>query len=466
MASKKVHRENPQDAFDDLDLDQNALPKDPRIDEIVNKQLYELGAHLTKPENRDRVPGAAVVIRKNKKVIHLNCYGYANLETGAKITPETVFDLGSLSKEFTALVILAMVDEEEIDKKDPISKFFSEFPSYADSVTVEDLLHHTSALPEYVKIYEKSKQVAKDWYDVAMEKSDGWYPQMAKKKAREITNKDVIQWFASQALRPGKPNTKLEYSNSGYVLLAELVERVNQIPFSEYLKTRFFDWMKMDNTYLFDENCNFAEDAPQIVNHARCYNGVKGTGFIPVGYTPLNFIYGDGNVHSTIVDLAKWDWHLDRLDYFGLVKKENFWRPAQVEKSSKRARESYRELLWEPAKIKNNKQVHYGAGWHLLRNKYEDDVEENGKPVTKTFESRTEYHRGVWLGWRGYFARGVRWVIPEDGKNIDPKTWESLGIIVLGNCSQVNTCLIAQQISQLYWGKWKKDNIMNNFNCE
>src|SRR6266567_3563749 len=130
MTSKKVHREKPEDAFDDLNLDRNALPKDPRIDEIVNEHMHELGSHLTNPEDRDRVPGVAVAVRTDKKLVHLNCHGYANLETGAKITPDTVFDLGSLSKEFTAFGILGMVDNEEIDKKDCISKFFSEFPRY------------------------------------------------------------------------------------------------------------------------------------------------------------------------------------------------------------------------------------------------------------------------------------------------------------------------------------------------
>jgi hypothetical protein len=169
--------------------------------------------------------------------------------------------------------------------------------------------------------------------------------------------------------------------------------------------------------------------------------------FVPVGYTPLNFITGDGNVHSTIKDLAKWEKFLHSLDY-------NL--PA-------------RDLLWSPVLIKNRKRVNYGAGWNLLREKYEDQVKVNGKQVTRKYEMRAEYHRGEWLGWRSYIARASRWAVPEAGKRVDPKTRESLGIIVLSNADfgdkQFTTCRIAQEISKVFLGAWKKDNIMNNFNC-
>ena len=111
--------------------------------------------------------------------------------------------------------------------------------------------------------------------------------------------------------------------------------------------------------------------------------------------------------------------------------------------------------------LKSRKKVKYGWGWNLLSEKYEVNV----KGVPRKYESRAEYHRGAWLGWRSYIARGSRWRVPPPGKRIDPQTVESLGIIVLSNHSQSNTCSIAQEISRVYWGPLKKDNIMNNFNC-
>lgn len=445
MASRKVDREKPENALDDLfNLDRNALPNDPRIDKIVNRYMYGLGAHLTNPEDRHRVPGAAVAVRKGGKVVHLNCYGYANLETGAKITPDTIFDLGSLSKQFTAVAVLDLVNRNKLNINDHLSKFFKGFPRYADDITVEDLIHHTSALPEYVELYVASRRAEKDWYQVALATPDEWYPRMPTGK-KEITNKDVLKWIATQTLLPRPPDTEFKYSNSGYVVLAELVKRVTRKRFASLLKEKLFIPFGMKDTYVFDEVSDFSEDAPEVVNHARCYNRVSGQGFVPVGYTPMNFITGDGNVHSSIVDLAIWENLLNQFDDL-LVRADSV---------------GVRETLWRPVKLKSRKRVDYGWGWNLLNDKYEVKV----KGVTRKYESRAEYHRGRWLAWRSYIARGSRWVVPEPGKNIDPKTFESLGIIVLSNNNQFSACRIAQDISRVYWGPLKKDNIMNNFNC-
>ncbi len=452
MASRKVRREKSYDLFDYFHVNQNAWPHEPQIDKIVND--------LINPEDRDRVPGVAVAVRKNQQVVHLNCYGYANLETGAKITPDTIFDLGSLSKQFTAIAILDLLSKKKLDMNDHLSKFFKGLPRYADTITVEDLLHHTSALPAYTDIYVASRLAAEDWYDQALAKPDHWYPRMPNRRRRELTNKDVLGWIATQKLLPRPPDTEYEYSNSGYVVLAELVARRTRKRFAEYLKQVLFSDLVMNDTYVFDEVSRFSRGAREIVNHAKCYNRVSGR-FVPVGYTPLNFINGDGNVHSTIRDLLRWELSLHVHDVMGLCF------PTEAKKYGQG--HSIRELLWTPEVVKNRKQVNYGAGWNLLRDRYEKEVKVKGRRVTRKYESRAEFHRGEWLGWRTYFARGSRWPVPNAGKSVDPNALESLGIIVLSNANfgdkHFTTCRIAQDISRFYWGKWKKDNIMNNFNC-
>jgi len=447
MGSSKVHKEKTEDGLDELFiLDRNAPPNDPRIDQIVNQHMSELAAHLRKRKDRDRLPGVAVAVRNGHHVVHLNGYGYANLETGAKITLDTIFDLGSLSKQFTALAVLDLVNRQKLDINDPLSKFFTGFPRYADDVTVEDLIHHTSSLPDYGEIYVQSRRAEKDWYEAAMTKPDEWYPKMAAGK-KEITNKDVLKWIATQTLLPRPPDTEFKYSNSGYVVLAKLVETVTRKRFASLLKKKLFTPFGMGDSYVFDELTNFSEDAPEVINHARNYNLISGQGFVPVGYTPMNFITGDGNVHSTIVDMAIWEKLLNVLD----------------DVSAPAGSGGLREMLWRPTKLKSHKRVDYGWGWHLLSDKYE--VKEKRTGVTRKYESRAEYHRGVWLAWRSYIARGSRWVVPRSGKRVDPKTVESLGIIVLSNNNQLHTCRIAQEISRVYWGPLKKDNIMNHFNC-
>jgi len=435
MTSKKVQRRK-----------RTVLPKVARIDEIVTNYLDKVCDGAFK--KGERVPGVAVAVRSNKKIVHINCYGYANLETGTKIKLDTVFDLGSLSKQFTAAAIYNLVIHNQLDINEPLSNFFFELPRWAESITVEDLLHHTSSLPEYVDLYEELRPREKGWYNKALKKPDHWYPTMANRKKKELSNKNVLEWLATKK-RVRAPDTEYGYSNSGYVLLAELVERVAEQPFAHYVMETVVFGIDADmrNTYVFDEVYGFAPDDPQTANHAKCYNRVKGR-FVPVGYTPLNFIVGDGNVHSTIRDLATWERFLHTLDY-------NL--PA-------------RELLWSPVLIKNRKQVDYGAGWRLLRDKNEGPVKVKGKLVTRKYEYRGEYHRGEWLGWRSFIGRASKWVVPQGGRRIDATRAESLGIIVLSNADfgdkQFTTCRIAQEISKLYLGKWKKDNIMNKFNCD
>jgi len=434
---------------------QGEYPIDPQIDKLVYPYMYALGHYQKDPEARRRVPGAAVVVRKDDQIIHLNCYGYANLETEEKITPATLFDLGSVSKQFTAFAVLDLVYLKLIKLDDPISKFFSGFPRYADAIKVEDLIHHTSAVPDYIKLQIAAREAEEGWYDAAMAKPDHWYPQMVSRKKKELTNEDVLCWIASQKLLATEPHSEFDYSNSGYVMLASLVERVSQMRFAEYLKKRVFDQLEMNDTFVFDETCAFEKDAPQVVNHARCYNRVKGE-FVPVGYTPLNFLYGDGNVHSTIVDLALWDLQLHWIEKASL---------GVANKSYQKFAAKLREMMWAPVQVERRKRVDYGAGWNLLRDSDVVKIKKNGKQVTRRYESRAEYHHGEWLGWQSYIARGSRWVDAEPGGDIEPDTWESLGIVVLTNNKQFNTCGVAKSISQVYWGKLKKDNIMNRFEC-
>ncbi len=452
MASKKVRSAKHYDLFEYFNVNEPAWPDEPQIDQIVN--------NIINPQDHTRVPGVAVAVRKNQQLVHLNCYGFANLETGTKITPDTIFDLGSLSKQFTAFAVLDLVLRKKLGMGDHLSRYFKGFPRYADSVTIENLVHHTSALPAYTDIYIESRLAEKDWYEQAMATPDHWYPLMPNRKKQELTNKDVVGWIAGQKLLPRDPDTEYEYCNSGYVVLAELVASLTRKRLDDHLRQVLFRDFKMNDTYVFDEVSRFSRKAPEVVNHAKCYNRANGH-FVPVGYTPLNFITGDGNVHSTIKDLLRWELSLHVNDIMGLCF------PDQAKTFTQGT--SIRELFWSPVQLKQRKHVNYGAGWNLLADKYEREVELNGRRVTRKYESRAEYHRGEWLGWRSYFARASRWVVPKAGKNVDPETMESLGIIILSNAEfgnkEFTTCRIAQEISKLYWGKWKKDNIMNQFNC-
>jgi CubicO group peptidase (beta-lactamase class C family) len=444
-------------------FDLNALPNDERIDALMQTYLQKLRSALPKHRRATgRVPGAAVAVRKGNKVMHVKGYGCANLETGENINPETVFDLGSVSKQFTAFAALSIFSASELET--PISKFFRGFPRYADKIKIKHLIHHTSALPDYIDLHVAARQAAEGWYNRVMRRRDNWYPQMPRrKKAKEVTNRDVLKLVASQRLLPREPEVDFEYSNTGYVLLAEIVRRATKQRLSEFLKENVFSVVGMDSTYVFDETSKFRKKAPELLRHAKCYNAVKDKGFVPVGYSPMNFIYGDGNIHSTIVDMAKWDHYLTTLDRKTICESdaEGFEQGVNA-----------RSILWEPAKLLHQKQSEYGAGWNLLHNKYKDKVKaKNGRKVTKTFASRAEYHRGEWLAWENYLARAQKWMLPAKGQHVDPETWDSMGIVILTNNTapaahqEFYPCTLAKQIAQLYWGHFTEDNIINDVNC-
>jgi CubicO group peptidase (beta-lactamase class C family) len=444
-------------------FDLRARPHDERIDALMQRYLRRL--RLSLPKHRrviGRVPGAAVVVRKGNELIHLKGYGCANLETGEQITPETVFDLGSVSKQFTAFAALSIFSASELET--PISKFFRGFPRYADKIKIKHLIHHTSALPDYMALHVAARQAAEGWYDRVMRRPDDWYPQMPRrKKAKEVTNRDVLKLVALQRLLPRDPDVDFEYSNTGYVLLAEIVRRKTKQRLSEFLKENVFSVVGMDSTYVFDETSRFRKRAPELLRHAKCYNAVKDKGFVPVGYSPMNFIYGDGNIHSTIVDMAKWDHYLTTLDRKAICESDAEGGEAGV---------NARSIMWEPAKLLHQKQSEYGAGWNLLHNKYKDKVKaKNGRKVMKTFASRAEYHRGEWLAWENYIARAQKWMLPAKGMPVDPETWQSMGIVVLTNNTapaahkEFYPCALAKQIAQLYWGHFTEDDIINGVNC-
>ena len=155
MSSTPVREKNPSTDFEIVEPDPRNLPVDPRVTKLVNPYYHALGGYLK--QNRKMYPGAAVMVRNNNEVVHVECYGYANLETEQKITPNTVFDLGSLSKQFTAFAALWLLDENELQQ--PLSDTFSGFPRYADDISVRDLIHHLSGLPDYMALHGASRRV-------------------------------------------------------------------------------------------------------------------------------------------------------------------------------------------------------------------------------------------------------------------------------------------------------------------
>jgi D-alanyl-D-alanine carboxypeptidase len=168
---------------------------------------------LFAPWSKSDTPGAAMSVIKDGKVLLKKGYGLANLESKKPITPDTVFLLASVTKQFTAMAIMMLAERGKLKYEDALTKFFPEFRRHAEKVTVRHLLTHTAGFPEYDDLWVKNGTVDSDW------------PRSAKTKPStfEPTSKDVMKLMAQQQLE-FTPGEKWEYSNSGYVILAQIVE--------------------------------------------------------------------------------------------------------------------------------------------------------------------------------------------------------------------------------------------------
>jgi CubicO group peptidase (beta-lactamase class C family) len=219
----------------------------------------------------DAMPGAMVLVAKNGRILFAGSYGFADIEHKTPFNSESVFDLASCSKQFTAVAILMLVDRGQLRLHDPINKWLPEIPSNNGKlIEVIDLLHMTAGLHEY-----------SNWFD----------------DLKNISNEDVANKAAQrQFLFP--IGTKYDYSNTAYALLALLVKRVSGQTFAQFMQSQVFTPLGMKDTMVLDN------PPIEIPNRVQGYNKTP-KGFKPVRYD--THVVGDGQVFTTAKDLVLWD---------------------------------------------------------------------------------------------------------------------------------------------------------------
>ena len=222
----------------------------------------------------ERSPGVAVAVVRGGEVVFENGYGAANLEHGVPITPETVLSTGSVGKQFTAFAIAMLADQGHLGLDDDVSSHVPEF-SVGQRVTVRHLLHHTSGV------------------------RDTWgLLGLAGRRDGDLVSKEVaLDLILRQRGLGFEPGARFEYSNSNYILLAEVVERVTGEPFRSWMQDHVFGPLQMRHTFVGDDHREI------IAGRAASYAPTAG------GYDeevlPYS-IYGSSGVYSTVGDLARW----------------------------------------------------------------------------------------------------------------------------------------------------------------
>ncbi len=243
-------------------------------DEKSAAAVDEVFSDLTKPGS----PGCALAVYRDGKIIYAKGYGLANIEENVAITPQSVFDIGSTSKQFTAASILLLEKQGKLSIKDDVRKFIPELPNYGPPVTILQLLNHTSGLRDYLTLFELAG------INIDSVTTDG----------------DALALITRQKALNFAPGTDWLYSNSGFFLLSVIVQRASGKTLREFASDNIFAPLEMTHTQYRDDH------AALIANRAMAYDEQENKS----GYK-LNVSYfeqtGDGAVHTSVEDLQKWD---------------------------------------------------------------------------------------------------------------------------------------------------------------
>ena len=258
---------------------------------------------------RLKIPGLSIAIVKNGKIIKSKGYGFSNIEVKSSAKPETIYQSGSIGKQFTAMLAMILVEKGMLHLDDKITQYVKDAPDTWKNITILNLLTHTSGLVRDIPGVDWQLNYSQD----------------------EIINR----------LKPYplnfQPGTSFSYSNVGYEFLGFIMEKITGNSYGTLLEKNIFKPLNMSTARVIS-------DRDIISNRASGYDLVNGTLKNQEYVSPTFNSTADGALYFTVLDLAKWDAALYTTK---LLKKENM------------------ELLWSPVKLSNGKTENYGLGWRI-----------------------------------------------------------------------------------------------------
>jgi CubicO group peptidase (beta-lactamase class C family) len=324
-------------------------------------------------------PGLAVLVRLNGRTLFKQGYGRRDLRSGAPIDARSNFRLASCSKQFTAMAVLLLVQDGKLRLDETLRDVFPEFPAYGRAISIRNLLNHTSGLVAYEDLMDKL-YAGKPWQDI---------PQ--------ISDAGVFDLMAQQTATKFPPGSAWEYSNSGYCVLASVVEKASGMPFADFLRRRIFVPLKMHATVAYEYGKN------EVASRAYGYTKDAGT-WLETDQSPTSATLGDGGIYSSLDDLGTWD---DALRQHTLLS-EAAMRPALTPVA-----------LPEDRQAPGGAPIRYGFGWFL------DPYRGHARM----------WHYGESIGFRTVIDR-----FPADG----------LTIVILANRADLDPSALALKVADLY----------------
>ncbi len=262
-----------------------------------------------------KIPGVALAVCRNGQLIKAAGYGLANVELQARVTPETIFQTGSVGKQFTAMAVMMLMEEGKIGLDEKISKYIPESPEKWSKVTVRNLLTHTSGIADYGA---EENTMAKGAINFR----------------KDYTEDELVKVFSDMPM-DFAPGDKWKYSNTGYVLLGVIIHRVTGKFYGDILQERIFKPLGMSATRIISES--------DIVPHRSSgYRLVKGELKNQEWVSPTLNTTADGALYTNVLDLAKWDAALHQRKF---IKASSY------------------DAMWSPVKLNDGTTYPYGFGW-------------------------------------------------------------------------------------------------------
>jgi CubicO group peptidase (beta-lactamase class C family) len=332
------------------------------IGDALSNQIDALFRKWNLPDS----PGCAVGILKDGEFVYERYFGQANLEWEIPIQPTTRFLIASMTKQFTAAAIHLLAERGDLNLDEEFQRYLQEFPNYREPVTIRHLLHHTSGMREQGVLW-----------------------LLCGKSMCDLDNPNLLKLLSRQTDLNFPPGSAVAYSNSGYTLLAEIIQRVSGISYGQFIQENIFAPLGMVSSWV-------DEDASTIVKQRASSYSPKAEGSFSQHAKVYNMVGADG-ILTTLHDLARWD--------------ANFYQP-------KIGGPDFITNMLKPGQLRNGQEIHFASGLSLAQYR--------GIPIVR--------HGGMMLGFRSQMIRFPR---------------QHFTVMILANVNPFNPTRLIEQIADL-----------------
>ncbi|NDV42216.1 serine hydrolase domain-containing protein [Flagellimonas sediminis] len=256
-------------------------------------------------------PGAVFLATKNGKIIYNKAFGLSNLELQIPMQTDNVFEIGSMTKQFTAVAILMLMEEGKLGLEEETTQYIPEYPTHGHRITIHHLLTHTSGIKDFTKV-KGLNAIAQN----------------------HMEPMEIIDFFKDEPM-DFAPGAEFKYNNSGYVLLGYIIEKVSEMSYEDFVEQRIFNRLGMPSS-------RYASHSEVVPKRASGYH--KREDYINARHISFSIPYASGSLMSTVADMFTWE---EAIKNHVLLSKETT------------------QLAFTNYTLNNGDPIHYGYGWHV-----------------------------------------------------------------------------------------------------